>query len=259
LTTETQQKQRAIEIHHEQAELFRRRYEEFERDPYCSAFTYGRRKVDAILDSYLPERSNGRRLLDAGCGSGYNLYTYAGRGFDCTGLDAAPGMVENARALNPDLDIRLGDVEELPFGDQSFHYLLSIEVIRYLAEPRRCLKEFYRVLEPGGLALVTAMPPGTLTGYSLINLITSRMQIGRFSKVRQYYHSVRQLERMFREAGFQRVEVKAAFWGPFVNVERVAPRLLPRLLRAWEPVDNRLQRLPFLRNLSNHLVVAAWK
>ena len=44
-----------------------------------------------------------------------------------------------------------------------------------------------------------------------------------------------------------------------MNIERVAPRLLPRLLRAWEPFDNRLQRLPFLRNFSNHLVVAAWK
>src|SRR5688572_19069783 len=116
---QTEQKQRAIEIHDEQADLFRRRYEEVKRDPYSSAFTYGRRKVDAVLDRYRPARGDGKALLDAGCGSGYTLRTYADRGFACAGLDAAPGMVGHARALNPELDIRLGDVEALPFEDQS--------------------------------------------------------------------------------------------------------------------------------------------
>src|SRR4051812_34388188 len=101
-----EQKQRAIEIHHEQAELFRQRYEEFQRDPYASAFSYGRRKVDAILDRYLPAEGRGAPLLDAGCGSGFALYTYGARGYECTGLDAAAGMVENARALNPSLEVQ---------------------------------------------------------------------------------------------------------------------------------------------------------
>src|SRR5215204_998464 len=122
MVAEGGQKERAIEIHHEQADLFRRRYDEFQQDPYSSAFTYGRRKVDAILESYLPRQGDGKRLLDAGCGSGYALYTYAGRGFDCAGLDAAPGMVEHARALNPEMDIRMGDVEKLPFEAEQFDY-----------------------------------------------------------------------------------------------------------------------------------------
>ena len=83
--------------------------------------------------------------------------------------------------------------------------------------------------------------------------------MGSFSRVRQYFHSVGTLERLFRDAGFGRVEVAAAFWGPFVNVERLMPRALPRLLRSWEPVDDRLTRMPWLRNLSNHLVVAAYR
>jgi ubiquinone/menaquinone biosynthesis C-methylase UbiE len=251
------QKQRAIDIHDEQAALFRSRYERLQRDPYSSAFTYGRKKVDAVLDRYLPAGGDGRRLLDAGCGSGHALLTYIRRGFDGVGLDAAAGMVERARALDPTLDVRLGDVEQLPFADESFDHLLSIEVIRYLADPRRALREFRRVLRPGGLALVTAMPPLTLTGYSVINHLTSRRQIRGFSRVRQFFHSVGTLESMFRECGFDTVEVTAVFWGPFVNLERLAPQTLPRLLRAWEPWDDRLSHLSGLRNFSNHLVVAA--
>jgi len=258
-STITDQKQRAIDIHHEQSTLFRQRYEEFQRDPYCSAFTYGRRKCDAILDRYLPPEGRGARLLDAGCGSGYALYTYAGRGYDCAGLDAAEGMVENARGLNPGMDIRLGDVEKLPCEDDSFDYLLNIEVIRYLSDPRISIREFHRVLKPGGVALVTAMPPLTLTGFALINMLTARVQVGNLSRVRQYFHSAGWLERTFRECGFSKVEVHAAFLGPWRNVERLAPRLLPGMLRAWEPLDDRLSGVRGLRDFTNHLVVAATK
>jgi ubiquinone/menaquinone biosynthesis C-methylase UbiE len=257
MTTGVDRKQRAIDIHEEQAELFRERYEQLERDPYSSVFSYGRRKVEAVLDGYLPPSGTGRRVLDAGCGSGYSLHLYSQRGYECAGLDAAAGMVERARGLNPTVDIRLGDVEALPFEDRQFDYLLSIEVIRYLADPRTALREFRRVLRPGGLALVTAMPPLTLTGYPLVNYVASQVQIGRLSKVRQYFHSVGRLERMFRDAGFGSIEAKAVFWGPFRNLERLVPRALPRLLRAWEPVDDRLARAALVRNFSNHLVVAA--
>jgi ubiquinone/menaquinone biosynthesis C-methylase UbiE len=250
-------KQRAIDIHQEQADRFRSRYERLPLDPYRSAFTYGRQKVDAVLDHRLPGHGDGRRLLDAGCGSGYTLQRYARRGFECVGLDAAPGMVGHARALNPTLDIRLGDVEQLPFQAGSFDYVVSIEVIRYLADPQHALREFHRVLRPDGLALVTAMPPLTLTGYPILNQLTSRRQITSFSKVRQYFHRVRTLERLFQESGFRRVEVGAVFWGPFINLERLMPRALPWLLRAWEPVDDRLARCAALRNFSNHLIVVA--
>lgn len=252
-------KQRAIDVHHEQADLFRARYEEYVRNPYNSAFSYGRRKVDQGLDRYLPASGAGLRLLDAGCGSGFNLHTLAARGFECYGLDAAPGMVEHARSLNPGMDIRLGDVEQLPYEGEEFDYLISIEVIRYLVHPGACVRELHRVLKPGGTALVTAMPPYSLTAYPLLNRLTRRVQVGDLTRVQQFFHSVEFLRQVFREAGFSQVEVSASFWGPWRNLERLAPGLMPRLLRAWEPFDTRLERFPALRNFSNHLLIAAVK
>ena len=66
------------------------------------------------------------------------------------GLNVAPGMVEHARELNPTLDIRSGDVERLPFDDALFDYVISIEVIRYLADPQKALREFHLDAPSGG-------------------------------------------------------------------------------------------------------------
>jgi ubiquinone/menaquinone biosynthesis C-methylase UbiE len=254
MATPAEQKSIAVQIHEDQAQLFKGRYETAAQDPYSSAFTYGRKKVDDILDHYLPDQGESARLLDAGCGSGHTLRKYAARGYACHGLDAAASMVALARELNPQLSIVEGDVEALPYESRSFDYLLSVEVLRYLAEPQLCLREFHRVLKPGGVALVTAMPPWSLTGYPLANMLTSRVQIGRFSKVRQFFHTVARLERLMRAAGFTHVEVRAAFWGPFRTLEVVAPRLVPHLLRWWEPVDDALSHFAACRNFSNHLV-----
>lgn len=256
---EDDQKRRVTEIHDEQARLFEDRYVDFMRDPYSSAFTYGRYRLELALQKYLPARGDGLRVLDAGCGSGYALRDLAGRGYSCAGLDAAEAMVEAARRHNPGMEIVHGDVEALPWPSESFDFVISIEVIRYLKDAAPTLSEFHRVLKPGGTALVTAMPPYTLTGYPLINLLTSRAQIGGLSRVRQFFHSRKTLENLFLQARFSTIRVHATFWGPWRNIERLAPRLLPALLRRWEPVDEMLERIPAAADFSNHLLAAARK
>src|SRR5690348_6043564 len=62
----------------------------------------------------------GIRLLDAGCGAGLALVLALQRGAIPTGLDAADGLLEVARQRLPDADLRQGDLEHLPFEDDSF-------------------------------------------------------------------------------------------------------------------------------------------
>jgi ubiquinone/menaquinone biosynthesis C-methylase UbiE len=59
----------------------------------------------------------GTQLLDVGCGAGLALQLAAKRGATVTGLDASEGLVAVARRRNPDGDIRVGELEELPFPD----------------------------------------------------------------------------------------------------------------------------------------------
>ena len=249
---------RAVTVHREQADLFERRYEQFERDPYYDSFTYSRRKLEQALTRHLDGLPDGARLLDVGCGTGDLLRRLGGR-FECTGCDPAEEMLQRARTANPAAELVIGQAEALPFGDGAFDVALCIEVVRYLDDPRPALRELARALRPEGLALVTFAPLATTSLYPLVNAVTARVRVPGLTSVRQRFHTVRAVERLLAGAGFGHVEVEARYFGPFIYLNRLSRPLASALLRRWEPLDDRLARVPALRNLSNLLVAAGRK
>jgi len=150
-------------------------------------------------------------------------------------------------------------VEEIPFPADSFDYALCVEVLRYLPDPARCIKEIARVLKPGGMCLVTAAPRFNLNGYWVINRIATLMPIGSLVRLKQFFTTSGRLRRQFVTAGFAEPSVHGVYMGPVNWIEHIAPRALPRLLRGWEPLDARLSDLPLLRQLSNMFLVQALK
>jgi ubiquinone/menaquinone biosynthesis C-methylase UbiE len=248
---------RAVTVHREQADLFERRYEQFERDPYFDSFTYSRRKLEQVLTGYLDQLPDGAKLLDVGCGTGDLLRRLGGR-FECAGCDPADEMLQHARAVNPAAELAVAPAEALPFEDDRFDVALCIEVVRYLGDPRPALRELARVLRPGGLALVTFAPLATTSLYPLVNAVTARVRVPGLTHVRQRFHTVGGAERLLASAGFERVEVEARYFGPFIYLNRISRPAVSTLLRRWEPLDDRLARVRPLRNLSNLLVAAAW-
>jgi cyclopropane fatty-acyl-phospholipid synthase-like methyltransferase len=62
----------------------------------------------------------GQRVLDIGCGAGVFLWLAADRGAQVFGLDASRGLLEIARKRVPDADLRWGDMQHLPYDDDSF-------------------------------------------------------------------------------------------------------------------------------------------
>jgi SAM-dependent methyltransferase len=96
------------------------------------------------------------RLLDVGCGAGLALMIAAERGAAVTGLDAAQGLVDIARTRLPGADLRVGELEDLPFADNSFTAVTSFNAVQYATDPRHALVELGRVAEPGAaIAVVT--------------------------------------------------------------------------------------------------------
>jgi SAM-dependent methyltransferase len=168
-------------------------------------------------------------------------------------------MLDRARAANPEVDLRVARAESLPYDDASFDAVLFVEVVRYLPDPRPALQELARVLRPGGLALVTFAPLASTTLYPVVNTLSSRVKLPGLTRVRQHFHTVHGATRLLTGAGFGGVEVSARYFGPFIYLNRLSRPATSALLRRWEPVDDRLARLPALRNLSNLLVAAAWK
>ncbi|MFL5906772.1 MAG: class I SAM-dependent methyltransferase, partial [Solirubrobacterales bacterium] len=197
--------QSAVEVHSRQAPQFAKRYGE--TDPYASCFSYSRARLDRWLEWGLPESGDGARLLDLGCGTGHQMAELRGRGFEVTGVDGSPEMLEHARANNPDAELHGADVEDLPLEDRSFDYILCIEVLRYLRNPERCVAEMARVLRPGGVALATATPRFNLNGYALVNRVALALPQRKLTRLRQFFVTAHGIERMFAASGF--AEAKA--------------------------------------------------
>jgi SAM-dependent methyltransferase len=90
----------------------------------------------------------GDRLLDVACGSGLALEFAGIRGASGAGIDASPRLVAVARYRNPDADVRVGDMNELPWPDDSFDVATSFRGI--WGTTPGALSEIHRVLAPGG-------------------------------------------------------------------------------------------------------------
>jgi len=103
----------------------------------------------------------GRRILDAGCGSGPLFAALRDRGAIVTGIDKSAGMLELARRrLGDDADLQVAELgRPLPFFDDTFDDVTASLVLHYLEDWGPALAELRRVLTPGGRLIVSVDHP----------------------------------------------------------------------------------------------------
>lgn len=106
-----------------------------------------------------PAAGAGERFaaLDAGCGTGGMILRLRGQepAWQWSGIDFMPIACELARQrCGPGTDIRVASITELPFADASFDAVVSADVVCQVENPETAAREFFRVLRPGGLAVV---------------------------------------------------------------------------------------------------------
>jgi SAM-dependent methyltransferase len=103
----------------------------------------------------------GRRILDAGCGSGPLIAALRDRGAIVTGFDKSAGMLEVARRrLGDDADLRVADLGgPLPFPDGTFDDVTASLVLHYLEDWGPALAGLRRVLKPGGRLIASVNHP----------------------------------------------------------------------------------------------------
>jgi SAM-dependent methyltransferase len=112
----------------------------------------GRSLFDAVLAR--GRFGAGARVLDVGCGAGLFAQLAAARGCDVTGFDASGPLLAIARRRTPSASFHTGDMESLPFADESFDIVTGINSFQYAADPRRALGEARRVVKRGGEVFV---------------------------------------------------------------------------------------------------------
>jgi ubiquinone/menaquinone biosynthesis C-methylase UbiE len=91
------------------------------------------------------------RLLDVGCGTGYFCSLANAKGIkNITGLDATSAFIEEAKKRLPAASFMVGEMEELPFKEESFEVVCGFNSFQYAANTKNALTEAKRVLVKGG-------------------------------------------------------------------------------------------------------------
>ena len=103
---------------------------------------------EAVFDAAGVEADT--RLLDVGCGPRLAAQLAAKRGAHVAGPDAAEASLDIARERTPQGDIRAGEIEDLPWPDNTFDVVTGFNAFQYAADVVNALREARRVARPGG-------------------------------------------------------------------------------------------------------------
>ena len=121
--------------------------------------------------------SQGRAVLEVGCGAGVDLVRFAKGGAVVTGVDLAPSAIQLAAAnfaqQELSAELRVADGEHLPFRDNLFDVVFAHGVVQYTADPQRLVDEVRRVLKPGGEAIFQVY-----NRHSWLNVLSKVMKVG---------------------------------------------------------------------------------
>ncbi|MFP4554272.1 MAG: GNAT family N-acetyltransferase [Actinomycetota bacterium] len=137
-------------------ETFAEEYENHAAESPYNAY-YDRPAVLELLGDV-----DGSRVLDVGCGPGFYAEELVARGADVVGFDASPKMVDLAgRRVGDGAEFRVHDLSQ-PLDwleDETFDAAVAALVIHYVDNRREAFSEIYRVLKPGGHAVVSTHHP----------------------------------------------------------------------------------------------------
>ena len=120
---------------------------------------YGRHFSDAAMLALLPADTV---VADLGCGTGQLIAALAPFVGHVIGVDGSPAMLKAARkrlAERPNVDLRKGDLADVPIDRETCDAAMLILALTYVADPAAVLAEMSRVLKPGGRAVIVDLLP----------------------------------------------------------------------------------------------------
>jgi len=149
---------------------------------------------------YLPEKP---RVLEAGCGPGRESEIFLKHGAEIAGVDMSEGLLNIARVKNPQAKYSKEDFRKLSFANSSFDGVwahASLVHLEQISDVESSLKEFHRVLKPGGYLYVYVKAQ---TGTNKTAVVTDSLsKHDRFFR----YYTPEEMTELLTKAGF---EIKA--------------------------------------------------
>ncbi|SRR5579872_2514090 len=188
---------------------------------YASLTRKAAEDFKALARRVAAETKPGSDVLEVAPGPGYFAIELAKlASYRITGLDISHTFVEiahkNASEAGVEVDFRHGNASNMPFDDKSFDFLLCRAAFKNFSEPVRALREMYRVLKPGGRALIIDLrkdaPPASVSQavdemrLGAVNTIITKLTF-RFMLLKRAYTRA-EFEQMVAETEFESIHIK---------------------------------------------------
>ena len=159
--------------------------------PFLQQWVY-RPAQDEVIAAL--KKSDARRVADIACGTGILAARIAGELHpdEVYGVDMSDGMLAQGRVRSSDVQWRKGPAEHLPFEDGSLDAVVTTSAFHFF-DQLAALRDFHRVLAPGGLAAVATLSPRQV-------LPLHRLSANRLNPA--HNPSPAEMRRLFEDAGF---------------------------------------------------------
>ena len=162
----------------------------------------------------LPKRMD--KFADIGGGYGRLAGEYLKRAHKIYIFDYSKTELQQAKEIYEDkIETKAGDIYKLPFRDDELDGLMMVRVTHHLKELPKAIEELYRVLKPGGVAVIEVANKRTLpkmaryvTGKSKVNPFDKKVaNYKEISKDGFYNYHPKYVEEIFAKTGFKREKV----------------------------------------------------
>ncbi len=191
-----------------------------------------------------------KMVLEIGCGSGLFTQELAGTNHTITAIDVSPELLELAknRVKKKNVVFKIENAYATTFKDNSFDYIVGSSVLHHL-DIESALKEFYRILKPGGGLMFTEP-----------NMMNPQVAMERNIPFMRKLMANSPDETAFFRWPIKKILVKHGFSNvsaiPFDFLHPAVPKFLIPVLN---PIFNGIEYIPLLREIAGSLIIKAYK
>lgn len=252
---------RAIIEHNISTDYFENEYKKMKGSYFSSAFTYGRMKLELLLEEIMRNLAQNSNVLDIGCGTGEQIRRYRNLGFNVVGIEPAKNMRLIAQKHNPSVPIVDGVITNLPFNNDSFDFISAIEVLRYLhpLDIQQAYKEMLRVLRPGGKLFFSMVNRYALDGfyiyYILRNLLFEIIHVDNEKPVHCEFVTPRKVQQELNKLGVKEIKFYGMMFAPFRLFYKINENLGAKTVQCLGTFVDIFQHKDYMIPFAGHLVV----